>query len=567
MNDSYQKRLISFIIIATLFSTLFFTFVSSPQRYLIGNLFKKPINTSVEYDNLDIELYENPVIQTHSNRDQKISLSSELTSQYMPRFYNRPELVAPTLASKINQKPLIEDIGVAELAWKRDGLQEVLYQRNKPYTGWFQEGGRRGYFYQDGMRQDLSANELIRRQVSDLFTSNKYPFYITPHNRREHFTLKPIKYSILIKSPSLSIYSDPPGLLSARYVQNTQDLIDSPMDVTQELTNQYGTWLHVYFGYDELGWIKKDSNYSDYVLTYYSERELLDDVEATLETYLGYVSATAGASFVNSEHLTQVSVNNQIFFPASTQKIYVLGKIYELYKTGELSPDSMVFLSDENRVPGAGIIQGDPNGTQYTVDYLVDLIALYSDNTAANMLIEVAGEGEWITPFVHHFGLKDTFVDGKYYHGSTNRRFQTSPGDAARYFALIARNELNGEPWDRQLIQKLMTNPWRFLSGYIPSNIVTWNKTGLGSTEQNDVAAFETDYGTYTLAVYTENPYNYDAIPDQMGILSKAVFDVYINHRLLLWEPVTDIKAYFEEKERETLIENDSLPVEEEVAY
>ncbi|MGF3073663.1 serine hydrolase [Facklamia sp. P12945] len=560
MNDSYQKQLLSFLITATLFSTLYFTFVSSSNRYIIENFFKKPIDSSINLEEVDLNLRKDPILQTNA-KSEKVSLSSELNDHYMPRFYNRPQLIKPTLKSSINRKPVVEEIGVAELVWKRDGLKKILYQGGSPFTGWFQEDKTKGY-YQDGLKENLNNSELLAKQVEDLFAVNKYPFYMTPHKKREHFTLKTMEYSILIKSPDLKIYSNPPGLASSRYLLNTQGMIDSPMEVGQELTNQYGTWLHVYFGYDELGWIRKDSSYNDYVLTYYSERELLDEIEAILETYLGYISATAGASFVNSEHLTQVSVNNQIFFPASTQKIYVLGKIYELYKTGELSPNSMVILSDENRVPGAGVIQGDPSGSQYTVDYLVDLIPLYSDNTAANMLIEVAGEGEWITPYVHKFGLKDTFVDGKYYHGSTNRRFQTSPGDAAMYFALMARNELNGEPWDGQLIQKLMTNPWRYLSAFIPY-VTTWNKTGLGSTEQNDVAAFQTDYGTYTLAVYTENPYNYDAVPDQMGILSKAVFDVYVSNRSLLWQKVTNPQAYLEEKEQEMLRQSTEMMLDE----
>ncbi|MCR8969530.1 class A beta-lactamase-related serine hydrolase [Facklamia sp. 7083-14-GEN3] len=550
MNDSYQKQLLSFLITATLFSTLYFTFISSTNRYLIEGLFKKPIDSSIDFESVELDLTQNPILKMDFETEN-VSLSSELTNQYMPRFYNRPQLIRATLTSPINRNPIVEEVGVAELTWKSDGLKKVLYQENLPFTGWFQEDKSKGY-YQEGLKSKLTNSELLMKQVEDLFAVNKYPFYMTANKKREHFTLRSIEYSILIKSSDLKIYSDPPGVFSSRYLQDTQEMVDSPMEVTQELTNQNGTWLHVYFGYDELGWIRKDSSYNEYVLTHYSERELLDDIEDTLETYLGYVSATAGASFVNSEHLTQVSVNNKIFFPASTQKIYVLGKIYDLYKSGDLSPSSLVILSDENRVPGAGIIQGEPSGSQYTVDYLVDLIALYSDNTAANMLIEVAGEGEWITPFVHKFDLKDTFVDGKYYHGSTNRRFQTSPGDAARYFALMARNELNGEPWDEQLIQKLMMNPYRYLSLYMPY-VITWNKTGVGSTEQNDVAAFQTDYGTYTIAVYTENPYNYDAIPDQIGILSKAVYDVYISHRSLLWEKVTNPQEYLEAKEQEML--------------
>src|SRR5699024_4306163 len=98
------------------------------------------------------------------------------------------------------------------------------------------------------------------------------------------------------------------------------------------------------------------------------------------------------------------------------------------YKTGELSPDTYVTMTDWDKVPGAGIIQGQPSGSMYTVDELVDLVTIYSDNTAANLLIDVVGGGYVINPHIHQLGLYETYVNGKYY--SEDTYFTTTPHDA-----------------------------------------------------------------------------------------------------------------------------------------
>ena len=211
----------------------------------------------------------------------------------------------------------------------------------------------------------------------------------------------------------------------------------------------------------------------------------------------------------------------------STQKIYVLGELYHQYSTGMLDPSDVVIMTDEDRVPGAGIIQSYPAGSEFTLDALVDLVAIYSDNTAANMLIDAVGGGEYINPKLHNIGLTETFVNGKYYGSDTY--FRTTPANAARYFALLAKHQLNGEPWDGMLIDKLRMNSHNFLRLYMWGD--SWNKSGLGETEQNDVATFITPYGSYSIAVYTADPTYYNSIADQVGSLSLRVYETYINYQ------------------------------------
>lgn len=484
---------------------------------------------------------------------QSTSDDAVLTDQ-LPWFYYSPNVALVSPTSIVQQYQLIERENINNFAWYLHEGQEVLFQHDEPFTGW--HGTMDGwYYYSQGIKQ-MDFN-MTHEEAADLLTRRNLLMDLVPITKERKFFLepssqytsliesRPVSYSILYKNPNKLILTAPPGTEGSYLLTGTAEFVDMPMEVIEEVSTLNGTWLHVNIGYEDLGWIEKDAHYTDYVLTYYSERELLDAIEAVLIEEIQYISANAGASFVNNETMSQVSVNNQTFFPASTQKIYVLGELYYQYSTGELDPYQLVEMSWEDPVPGAGIIQEYAAGSVFTLDYLVDLVAIYSDNTAANMLIDAVGGGEVITPHMHQLGLYDTYVDGKYYN-TRNGYFHTTPADSARFFALLYNNQINGEPWDEMYINKLFLNSHNFLRQFIPYSTTSWNKSGLGDPEQNDVATFVTEFGSYSLSVYTEAPWDYDAVGTQMGYLSASVHDAFNEIRSQLWITVENEENYFE---------------------
>lgn len=493
-----------------------------------------------------------------SNRSSEALMQSTsddaiLTDQ-LPWFYYSPNVAIVSPTSVVQQYQLIERENINDFAWYRHEGQEVLFQHDELFTGW--HGTMDGwYYYSKGIKQ-MDFN-MTHEEAADLLARRNLLMELVPVTKERKFFLepssqyttlldsRPVSYSILYKNPNKLILTAPPGTEGSYLLTDTADFVDMPMEVIEEISTLDGTWLHVNIGYEDLGWIEKDVFYSDYVLTYYSERELLDTIEAVLIEEIQGISANAGASFVNNETMSQVSVNNQTFFPASTQKIYVMGELYYQYSIGELDPYQLVEMTWEDPVPGAGIIAGYPAGSVFTLDHLVDLVAIYSDNTAANMLIDAVGGGEVITPHMHQLGLYDTYVDGKYYN-TRNGYFHTTPADSARFFALLYNNQINGEPWDEMYINKLLLNSHNFLRQFIPYPTTSWNKSGLGDPEQNDVATFVTEFGSYSLSVYTDSPWDYDAVGTQMGYLSARIHDVFNEMRSQLWITVENEESYFE---------------------
>ncbi|XJS11159.1 serine hydrolase [Aerococcaceae bacterium WGS1372] len=490
---------------------------------------------------------ETPLL-TEVAENESVVTEEEDLPEVVPWFYFSPNVAIVSPTSYVNNYRLIEKESINGFAWyERDGV-ELLSRNGKLYTGWYNIVEEGWFYFLDGVQQDevsfsiQEAEDLIKKRnhliklVSPATTD--FFFVERPYEYTHMSIVRPVDYSILYKNTESMILTAPPKTQDSTLITTTEAFYDMPMEVVEEYESFDGTWLHVYIGYEELGWVKKDETGVDYVDTFYSERELLDTIESVIWEEIGMIDANVGASFINNETMAQVDINNQQFFPASTQKIYVLGEIYHQYKTGELSPDTYVTMEAWDKVPGAGVIQGYSDGSMFSVDELVDLVTIYSDNTAANLLIDTAGGGSIINPHVHQLGMYETYVTGKYY--DYDSYFVTTPHDAARYFALLYNDQINGAPWDEMLIGKLTMNTHNFLRQYIPYSTSSWNKSGLGETEQNDVATFVTPYGTYSLAVYTAYPANYDAISDQLGMLSLRVHDVFNELRSQLWITVED---------------------------
>lgn len=473
---------------------------------------------------------------------EAVSTTSGELPEPLPWFYFSPNVAKVSPTSMANEYQLLEREPFNDYAWYTKAGERYLFKDGEPYNGWYHTRFGALRHYQDGAfdgmyisHENLPRFQARRERLQTMVPQVRPKFFFIEQSGEGQVTAKPepVSYPVLYKNPERIILSTPPGMEGMTLVDTTETYADMPMEIVEEVTVDETAWVHAYIGYEELGWLPKDDTFTDYVQTYYSERELLDTIEAIAWEEIEQIAARVGVSFINNETMAQVDVNNQAFFPASTQKIFVLGELYHQYSTGELSPDTEVILTNADKVPGAGIIQEHADGTVFTLDELVNLVAIYSDNTAANMLIDAVGGGEVINPSMQGHGFYDTEVTGKYYHDGT--WFSTTPHDAARFFALLHNNELNGEPWDELLIEKFQMNTHTFLRTNIWGDTYSWNKSGLGGTEQNDVATFVTPYGSYSLAVYTAEPAYYGAIPAQVAQLSSRIHEAFNTVRSNLW--------------------------------
>lgn len=92
-----------------------------------------------------------------------------------------------------------------------------------------------------------------------------------------------------------------------------------------------------------------------------------------------------------------VSLNeNDLFFMASTYKVAIAVRLLHLVDIGQVSLDEKFLVKPENIVPGSGVLASHFSEIPVTlsVSGLLKLMMQYSDNTATDILLQLAGGPE-----------------------------------------------------------------------------------------------------------------------------------------------------------------------------
>ena len=236
------------------------------------------------------------------------------------------------LSSKVRKWRVFEFDVLNEFEWvNHDGIV-YLFQSEKPYSGWYRPmlGGLR--YYEDGKtKSEFSMSPLEEVKLFSQWyylkpyiqgTMNQSICFEPISNDNHSMTYLPVNEHIKYLSTDDLILTKPGGIRGASYKESTNDYIDLPIEVIAKASTVSGQWIQLAIAGEEIGWV--EDNPDNYVETQYSEQELLDLIGEVLEEEIQGIDADIGASFIHHSTMGQVSVNNHAFFPASTQKIYVL---------------------------------------------------------------------------------------------------------------------------------------------------------------------------------------------------------------------------------------------------
>jgi len=121
-----------------------------------------------------------------------------------------------------------------------------------------------------------------------------------------------------------------------------------------------------------------------------------------------------GASATHIESGRSVSVRGAEAFPmASAFKVPVAVQLMTLVDAGRLTLDKMIALTPQDLHPGSGKISDlmfHP-GVALSVENLMELMLVVSDNSAADVMLREAGGGEAVTARMRALGLPGIRVD------------------------------------------------------------------------------------------------------------------------------------------------------------
>lgn len=216
----------------------------------------------------------------------------------------------------------------------------------------------------------------------------------------------------------------------------------------------------------------------------------------------------------------------KVFRSASTVKIPVMVEIFRQIEQGELDQTDVIVLNDDDRVPGSGVLAHMHAGLELTLDDLLYLMISISDNSATNMLVDLAGL-EAINATMRDLGMVESSMNRRML-GRTPRPDEpenwATPDDYAAAMLAIVNNTASPASCAamRDLLAKQQCTAR--ISRHLPEGTRWGSKTGSLPGVVNDVGFITGPTGTLVIACYLSGLGEMEG-EAAIGAIAKAAYD------------------------------------------
>ncbi len=233
------------------------------------------------------------------------------------------------------------------------------------------------------------------------------------------------------------------------------------------------------------------------------------DIRKVVNRYYGtkvFKSYKIGVALKDLRTGRSVLVNGKKIFPAaSIIKLPVMAYLYDLKDKGLIDLDERVFISDKDKLPGAGVLQYRGEG-RYSVRNLCRLMISKSDNTATMALVKRLGRSR-INSYSKKIGLRNTYL----YDATAlvepplSKVNMTTPYDMVKLLDRIERGVGFKNNSRSEMLSFMLEQKYRFgIPFVLPDGFVCANKTGCLEFILHDAAIVRSPKGTYVLCVFTK---------------------------------------------------------------
>lgn len=177
---------------------------------------------------------------------------------------------------------------------------------------------------------------------------------------------------------------------------------------------------------------------------------------------------------------------------ASIIKLIVMAEAFSQRNSGKLDWNRKIVIRHEDKLPSCGALSCMHDGLEVTVEDLVTLMIILSDNTAANLLIDILGM-ENINSMAHQLGMKGTQMNRKLFMNELSRQGienYVTAADICLLLNLIGQEKLISRQASNEMLDILLSQR---LNGKIPffihdKGVMIAHKTGEDSGITHDCA-------------------------------------------------------------------------------
>lgn len=180
-------------------------------------------------------------------------------------------------------------------------------------------------------------------------------------------------------------------------------------------------------------------------------------VENAARTAFAALPGTATGIFLNLGSGSEVILRDadKVMPTGSVIKLFIAGEAYHQVASGRLTLNDPFTVKQSDVVGGTGILQNQV-GKTYTLDELVEITLVYSDNTGANMLIDRLGGFTPVNNFIVSLGLTNTKLNRRLADTAAQARGIENVSTAREVSIFLLKLEL-GQIVDQATSRRILT--------------------------------------------------------------------------------------------------------------
>jgi beta-lactamase class A len=143
------------------------------------------------------------------------------------------------------------------------------------------------------------------------------------------------------------------------------------------------------------------------------EKTFIERAHDEIARIVSLTTAEVGVCATHVESGERIALNPERSFPlASTYKIPIAMLSLMLVQQGQLSLEQMIEITKDDLSPGGPISElFTLPGVQLSIRNLLDLAIRFSDNTASDIILRLAGGADKVTSMLHSVGVDEVRVD------------------------------------------------------------------------------------------------------------------------------------------------------------
>ena len=227
----------------------------------------------------------------------------------------------------------------------------------------------------------------------------------------------------------------------------------------------------------------------------------------------------------------EIKINENVVFPAaSTIKPAIMSALLDKVNRGVLRLGDTVELREDMKTPGDGVLKELSCGRSFSLEELMTWMIIVSDNTAANILIDLLGMDE-INAFIGVLGLKCTKLQRRmmdFTAASEGRENLITAGDLAHMLELIYTGQNVNRYYSDIMLRVLKRQQVKGrLDLYLPEGLIIAHKAGDLELVEHDGGIVFTENGAYVICVLTKGTEANEAGREIIGTISRMVYEEY----------------------------------------